>query len=74
MKNPTPCLSRFKFLPPGLVVWLLITTCLQARFVEHKELFYEAARKLLDHKRADGRTVGVKMLAGVPLDDFHLQF
>ncbi len=42
-----------------------------AGLVTDKELFYAAARKLLDHRRADGRTVGAKMIANIPLEDFH---
>ncbi len=42
-----------------------------AGLVKDKELFYAAANKLMAHKRAFGRTTGVKMISQVPLEDFH---
>jgi len=42
-----------------------------ARLVKDKDLFYGASLKLLDHKRANGRTSGAKLIANMPLEDFH---
>jgi len=42
-----------------------------AGLVKNKELFYAVVFKLLDHKRATGRTSGVKLIANIPLKDFH---
>jgi hypothetical protein len=42
-----------------------------AGLVTDKKLFYAAVLKLLDHKRATGRTTGAKLIAKMPLDDFH---
>ena len=42
-----------------------------AGLVKDKELFYAAVHKLLDHKRANGRTTGAKLIANIPLGDFH---
>ena len=42
-----------------------------AGLVKDKELFYAAANKLMAHKRAFGRSVGVKMISQVPLEDFY---
>lgn len=39
--------------------------------VVDKELFYAVANKLMAHKRAYGRSMGVKMVSKVPLEDFH---
>lgn len=39
--------------------------------VTDKDLFYQAARKLMNHKRQHARGPGVKMLADMPLEDFH---
>ena len=36
-----------------------------------KELFYQAANKLLDHKHHWGRTAGMSLLKNIPLEDFH---
>jgi hypothetical protein len=42
-----------------------------ADLVKNRELFYAAVNKLLDHKRASGRTAGMNMIANIPLADFH---
>jgi hypothetical protein len=42
-----------------------------AGLVKDKELFYAAVRKLLGHKRAVARTWGAKLVANIPLEDFH---
>jgi hypothetical protein len=42
-----------------------------AGLVKDKKLFYQAVRKLLDHRRAVGRTHGARLLAKMPLEDFH---
>ena len=42
-----------------------------AGLITDKPLFYQAARKLLTHRRADGRTSGTRLLANMPLEDFH---
>lgn len=42
-----------------------------AGLVKDKDLFYAAALKLMDHKRANGRTQGAKLIANMPLGDFH---
>ena len=39
--------------------------------VKSKDLFYTAVIKLLDHKRADGRSAGTKLIEQIPLQDFH---
>ena len=53
----------------------MITLCatpLKAGLVTDKALFYQAALKLVDHKRQSGRTSGLRLLAEVPIEDFHL--
>lgn len=42
-----------------------------AGLVKDKKLFYQAVGKLLDHRRAIGRTHGARLLANMPLEDFH---
>jgi len=42
-----------------------------AGLVKDKRLFYAVVLKLLDHKRASGRTSGAKLIANIPLGDFH---
>lgn len=42
-----------------------------AGIISDKELFYQAVDKLLSHKRASGRTSGTKLIANIPLEDFH---
>lgn len=42
-----------------------------AGMVKDKDLFYAAVHKLLDHRRASGRGAGMKLIAHVPLEDFH---
>ena len=52
----------------------LNTLCLDpyaAGLVTDKKLFYAAAIKLLKHRRAYGRTSGAKLIANIPLEDFH---
>ncbi len=36
-----------------------------------KKQFYAAVHKLLTHKRASGRSAGSKLIAEIPLEDFH---
>ena len=42
-----------------------------AGLITDKPLFHRAVRKLLTHRRADGRTSGTRLLARMPLEDFH---
>ncbi len=42
-----------------------------AGLVKDKELFYNAARKLLVHKRSVGRIYGTQLVRKMPLEDFH---
>jgi hypothetical protein len=42
-----------------------------AGLVKDKDLFYAAALKLMDHKRQNTRAEGIRMLAAMPLEDFH---
>ncbi|MFT5409486.1 MAG: hypothetical protein ACI9NC_002209, partial [Verrucomicrobiales bacterium] len=42
-----------------------------AGLVKDKQRFYAVAHKLLKHKRAKGRSAGAKLIANVPLEDFH---
>lgn len=42
-----------------------------AGLVKDQRLFYAVVHKLLDHKRATARTAGVKLVANIPLEDFH---
>jgi len=42
-----------------------------AGLVTDKPLFYAAVHRLLDHKRAKGRTAGAQLIANIPLEDFH---
>ncbi|MFC1805357.1 DUF6288 domain-containing protein [Planctomycetota bacterium] len=39
--------------------------------VSDRKLFYAAVLKLMEHKRAVGRTWGTKLIASIPLEDFH---
>jgi hypothetical protein len=41
-------------------------------FSPDKALTYRVAEKFLDHKRQRVRNIGVKMLEGIPLEDFHI--
>jgi len=43
----------------------------KAGLVKDKDLFYAAANKLLDHKRAVARATGGQLIANIPLVDFH---
>ncbi len=40
--------------------------------ITDKPLFYKAAHKLIDNKRQGVRANGLTILAGIPLEDFHL--
>ncbi|MFZ9935860.1 MAG: DUF6288 domain-containing protein [Luteolibacter sp.] len=42
-----------------------------AGLITDKPLFHQAVRKLLTHRRADGRASGTRLLAQMPLEDFH---
>jgi hypothetical protein len=42
----------------------------KANLVTDKDLFYNAASKMLAHKRQFGRFTGIKMLRGMPKEDF----
>jgi hypothetical protein len=44
----------------------------KAGLVKDKELFYKAAIKLIENKRQHVRADGARMLAEMPLEDFHL--
>jgi len=44
----------------------------EAGLVKDKALHYEVALKLADNKRQHVRADGLRMLAGMPLEDFHL--
>jgi hypothetical protein len=39
--------------------------------VKDKDIFYKAALKLVDHKRAKGRSYGLGMLVDMPFEDLH---
>ena len=41
-----------------------------AGLVSNKPRFYAAANKLMEHKRQDARSAGIKMLAEIQLEDF----
>ncbi len=42
-----------------------------ANLVKDEKVFYQAVNRLLDHRRAIGRTYGARMLAHMPIEDFH---
>ncbi|KPK48980.1 MAG: hypothetical protein AMK72_05620 [Planctomycetes bacterium SM23_25] len=42
-----------------------------AGLVKDKDLFFKAVHKLLEHRRANGRTAGAKLIASIPLKDFY---
>jgi len=44
----------------------------EAGLVDDKDLLYKVALKLADNKRQHVRADGLRMLAGMPLEDFHL--
>lgn len=44
----------------------------RAGLVKDKARHYKAALKLADHKRQHARAEGLRMLSGMPLEDFHL--
>lgn len=50
----------------------LCATPFKDGLVTDKPLFYRAALKLADHKRQSARTSGMRLIAEVPLADFHL--
>lgn len=56
----------------GASMLALCATPFKEGLVTDKPLFYQAALKLVDHKRQSGRTSGLRLLAEVPLEDFHL--
>ncbi len=43
----------------------------KAGLISDKKLFYAAALKLMGHRRAVGRTWGTKLIASIPLEEFH---
>jgi len=43
-----------------------------AGIITDRDLFYAAVHKLLDHKRAQGRSPGTQLILHIPLEDFHL--
>lgn len=51
---------------------ILCKTPHEAGLADDKELFYATARKLSENKRSGGRDAGMKMLRGMPPEDFHL--
>lgn len=42
-----------------------------AGLVSDKDLFYQAVDRLLRHPRANGRSSGMKLIANMPVEDFH---
>ena len=55
----------------GRALTVLCPDPYKAGLVSDKRLFYAAARKLMEHRRAVGRTWGTKLIASIPLEDFH---
>ena len=55
----------------GRALTVLCPDPYKAGLVSDQKLFYAAARKLMEHKRAVGRTWGTKLVASIPLEDFH---
>jgi hypothetical protein len=51
---------------------VLCDTPFSSGLVPDKALHYEAALKLIRHKRQNARADGLRMLRGIPLEDFHL--
>ncbi|MDT8390746.1 MAG: DUF6288 domain-containing protein [Lentisphaeria bacterium] len=51
---------------------VLCPTPFASGLVPDKAAHYQAALKLIRHKRQNGRTEGLQMLRGLPLEDFHL--
>lgn len=51
---------------------ILCKTPHEAGMAKDKKLFYDTARKLAQNKRAGGRDAAMKMLRGMPVEDFHL--
>jgi Family of unknown function (DUF6288) len=56
----------------GLHLNSLCKTPFAAGLVTDKKAFYNAALKLANHKRQHARAEGLRMLAGMPVEDFHL--
>ena len=48
----------------------LCATPYESGLVKDKDLFYQAAHKLLNHKRQSGRAEGVKLVSTIPIEDF----
>lgn len=55
----------------GRALTVLCSDPFKAGLVRDKKLFYAAVLKLMEHKRAVGRTYGTQLIAGIPLEDFH---
>ncbi len=55
----------------GRALTMLCSDPFKQGLVRDKKLFYAAVLKLMEHKRAVGRTYGTQLIAGIPLDDFH---
>jgi len=51
---------------------ILCRTPYKSGMVKDKALFYKAANKLMDHKRQTVRAQGLKMIANIPIEDFHI--
>lgn len=43
-----------------------------AGLVTDRKVYYKGALKLANHKRQQGRAIGLRMLAGMPLEDFYI--
>lgn len=56
----------------GASMLALCASPMKEGLVTDKPLFYQAALQLVDHKRQSGRTSGLRLLAEVPLADFHI--
>lgn len=56
----------------GKCLNVLCPTPFSSGLVPDKELHYQAALKLVRHKRQHARAEGLGMLKGIPLEDFHL--
>ena len=55
----------------GRALTVLCPDPYKARLISDKKLFYAAVLKLMAHKRAVARTWGTKLIASIPLEDFH---
>ncbi|PXA05681.1 hypothetical protein DDZ13_02070 [Coraliomargarita sinensis] len=49
----------------------MCATPFDSGLVTDKELFFAASQKLIDHKRQQARSAGIKMLSDMPLEDLH---